>query len=80
MTFSPDASDPAEGQSDLRLTELEVKLSFLEDLVEQLNEVITRHEDRIDLLVREVMRLRQQSAAAEPATAHTLREEIPPHY
>jgi len=65
---------------DDRLTDLEVKLAFLEDLVEQLNQVVIRQQGQIDLLVREVSRLRQEGAAAEPAGFRSLRDELPPHY
>ncbi|HPA90031.1 MAG TPA: SlyX family protein, partial [Quisquiliibacterium sp.] len=35
-----------------RLTELEVKLAFAEDLVERLNETVFRQQEQIDLLLR----------------------------
>jgi SlyX protein len=63
-----------------RLTELEVKASFAEDLVDQLNLVIVRQQDQIDLLMREVARLLHQQPAAESAPFRSLREELPPHY
>ena len=66
-----------------RLTNLEVKLTFIEDLVDQLNEVLTRQQQQLELLVREVMRLRQEAAAGErdgDAGMRNLRDELPPHY
>ena len=61
-----------------RLTELEIKASFAEDLVDRLNEVIVRQQSQIDLLLREVMALKLQAAPAE--APRTLRDELPPHY
>jgi SlyX protein len=43
-----------------RLTELEIKASFTEDLLDQLNQVIVRQQQQIDTLVREIGHLRQQ--------------------
>ena len=67
-------------RNDQRLTELEIKASFTEDLVEQLNQVVIRQQEQIDLLVREVAALRRQQrdgAGAEPGSP---RDERPPHY
>ena len=67
-------------RTEARLTDLEVKLSFLDDLVDRLNEVIVQQQDRIDGLVQEITRLKQQAASAEPAAFRSLRDELPPHY
>ena len=61
-----------------RLTDLEIKASYTEDLLDRLNEVIVRQQAQIDLLVREVVQLRQQPADA-PGPLN-LRDELPPHY
>ena len=63
-----------------RLTDLEVKACFTEDLVDALNRLVTRQQDQIDSLVREIGRLRQQDAAAEPDGFQSLRDDLPPHY
>jgi len=64
-----------------RVTRLEEKSAFSEDLLEQLNEVIVRQQGQIDLLVREVTRLKQQAVASEaPPGFRSLRDELPPHY
>ena len=39
-----------------RLTQLEIKASFLEDQVEQLDAVVARQQQQIDLLARELQR------------------------
>lgn len=65
---------------DQRLTDLEIKASFAEDLVDHLNRLVARQQDQIDWLLHEVAGLRQQAPAAEAGTAHNLRDELPPHY
>ena len=62
---------------DDRLTELEIKASFADDLLEQLNDLVARQQQQIDALQRELIALRQQmrdGPAAGPA------DERPPHY
>ncbi|PPA73164.1 SlyX protein [Achromobacter spanius] len=62
-----------------RLQELEIKSSFADDLLEQLNQIIVRQQQQIDRLQREVADLRQQ--APEGAVPfRSLRDELPPHY
>jgi SlyX protein len=66
---------------DKRLTDLEVKASFTEDTVEQLNRIVTSQQDQIDRLIREIAELRRQLAGlAEPGGFSSLRDELPPHY
>ena len=66
---------------DQRLTDLEIKASFTEDLIDRLNEVIVRQQRQIDALLREVADLRQQ-ALDDPGARpfRSLRDELPPHY
>jgi len=63
-----------------RLTELEIKASFTEDLVDQLNLVVVRQQQQIDLLLRELLELRQQQPEGGPAPFRSLHEDLPPHY
>ena len=63
-----------------RLTDLEVKFSFTEDLLEHLNTTVAKQQEQIDLLLRELLQLRRQSEGDEPTSFHSLRDEIPPHY
>ena len=62
-----------------RITELEMKVSFGEELADRLNEVIVRQQAQIDRLAQAVGQLRQD-AAAQVAPFRSLREELPPHY
>jgi SlyX protein len=73
---APDATDQ-------RLTELEIKASFQEDLLDQLNQVIVRQQQDIAQLLRDMDTLRQQAqqaADAGPGLLGDLRDELPPHY
>jgi SlyX protein len=63
-----------------RITDLEIKAAFSEDLLDQLNEIIVRQQQQIDLLVREVGHLRQASTEGGLGAPRNLREELPPHY
>lgn len=63
-----------------RLVDLEVKLSWADDLLEQLNAVVARQQGQIDALAREVARLSAQAAAGPPEAPYSLRDELPPHY
>ena len=67
--------------TDHRLTELEIKISFTEDLVDHINEVIARQQQQIDLLLREVAELRRHGTEEGGGAAfRSLRDELPPHY
>jgi SlyX protein len=65
---------------DRRLTELEIKASFNEDLLEQLNAQVFRQQEQMAALLREVQALRERSAEQPPARLRDLRDDIPPHY
>ena len=66
--------------TDQRLTELEIKASFTEDLVEQLNQVIIRQQKQFDQLVDEVLQLREQSELAAAGGPRNMRDDLPPHF
>lgn len=75
------ASDTADALLEHRLAELEIKSAWAEDLLEQLNATVFRQQETIELLMRELLRLReQQAASAADAPARGLRDELPPHY
>lgn len=80
MTDAGDSTGAA-GVDD-RLMALEVKASFTEDLVDELNRTVARQQQQIEALARELVRLRGQveamgerdGGAGEPV------QEVPPHY
>ena len=67
-----------------RMTELEIKLSLMEDTVDELNRTVFRQQEQIDLLQAQLRHMyRQMSASAEAADGgkpYSLRDELPPHY
>ena len=72
MPFCPD--------TDQRLIDLETKLSFQEDTIDQLNGVVYRQQQQIDWLREQVQRLGQQQSEAQGSAPRNLRDELPPHY
>ena len=66
--------------TDTRLTDLEIKASFTEDLLDQLNQVIVRQQQQIDGLIRELAFLKQQASDAGAGGFRSLSDELPPHY
>ncbi len=65
--------------TDERLTQLEIKLSYAEDLLDSLNALVAQQQERIELLTRELVALRRQREQDLPAF-RSLRDELPPHY
>ena len=65
---------------DHRLTELEIKASFSEDMLDQLNLVVVRQQQEIDQLRREIQQLRQQVLERNADIGIAARHEPPPHY
>jgi SlyX protein len=64
-----------------RLTELETRLAFAEDLLETLNQTVIRQQGQIDLMQQQLRLLHQRLQAALPDDdARSPRDEIPPHY
>lgn len=63
-----------------RVMDLEVKASYADDLLEQLNMTIYRQQQQIDALLNEVRQLRQQVPEGGQAAPRNLRDELPPHY
>lgn len=65
---------------DERITNLEIKLSFSEDMLEELNQTVFKQQQRIELLVKEIQALKLQMASNMPSDGNNSRDEIPPHY
>ena len=65
---------------DDRLTELEIKASYAEDLVDHLNRLVASQQSQIDRLSHELAQLRRQVAASDQGTTRSLSEDLPPHY
>ncbi len=67
---------------DEALIELQTKLAFQEDLLEQLNEVVTQQQAHISRLEQQIDRLRVQMQVVQAALPEPGKpqDEIPPHY
>ena len=65
--------------SDDRITNLEIKLSFAEDLIEKLNESVYKQQQQIEFLYRELKSIKEQASSAGGGGG-SLKDEIPPHY
>ncbi|WP_296816009.1 SlyX family protein [Thiobacillus sp.] len=63
--------------SDARLTELETKLAFAEDLLETLNQIVVRQQDQIDSLQQQLRLLNDRMKDSRPDETRTPRDEIP---
>jgi SlyX protein len=87
MTAQPPRATPkstqmsTEARTEQRLEALEVKASYADDLLDQLNHTVYQQQLQIDQLRRELAVLRQQ--AQDPGNTpafRSLRDELPPHY
>ena len=63
-----------------RLTEVEAKLAFAEDLIDTLNQTVIRQQAQLDSMQQQLRLLHQRIKAITPDEARNLRDEIPPHY
>lgn len=63
-----------------QITELEIKISYAEDMLDALNRTAFSQQQQIDQLIAQVRTLRDQVQASAPAEPRSLREELPPHY
>ena len=70
----------ANDSTDHRLTELEIKASFNEDLLDQLNQVVIRQQLQIDNLIRQIEALRQRIPEAGSGVFNRAGDDLPPHY
>ena len=67
-------------RTEARITELEIKLSYSEDLLDTLNALVADQQQDIAMLLREVVQLRQQGTEPGMAASRNPRDELPPHY
>lgn len=71
---------PLPNDTDDRLAALEIKASYSEDLLDQLNMTIYRQQQQIDRLASELSELRRRMPEGGPDSPTNARDEIPPHY
>ncbi|MFZ3039354.1 MAG: SlyX family protein [Polynucleobacter sp.] len=63
-----------------RITNLEIKLSFTEDLIDQLNQTIYKQQQQIEFLYRELKSIKEQASSTDGIGNGSPKDEIPPHY
>ena len=63
-----------------RITNLEIKLSFTEDLIDQLNQTIYKQQQQIEFLYRELKSIKEQASNGDSSANSSPKDEIPPHY
>ncbi len=63
---------------DKRLTDLEIKSSYAEDLLDTLNQTVFRQQQQIHLLIEQLRTLHHQVNDASPRRG--LADDLPPHY
>ena len=63
-----------------RLIEIEIKLSYAEDTLEDLNRTVFRQQEQIEQLQQWVLRLSNQLQDLTPPERRGPQEERPPHY
>lgn len=79
--FSGPDTATRQDPTDARITELEIKLSYTEDLLDTLNTLVAHQQRDIALLLREMASLRRQQGDGPGFVAPShVRDELPPHY
>ncbi len=63
-----------------KIEELQIKCSYLEDVVDKLDIVVIHQQTQIDLLIKEVKYLRQQDNSDNKQENSIAKIELPPHY
>ena len=64
-----------------RITDLEFKQAFQEDLLESLNKIVVEQQNHIDILQEQIRILYQQLKSLQPSNVADLADEVPPpHY
>ncbi|MCK5648621.1 MAG: SlyX family protein [Gammaproteobacteria bacterium] len=63
-----------------RVMELEIKNAHHEDTIEQLNQIIIKHQTSIDSLVRQMEQLQSKLSNLQQSNSKDTPEPPPPHY
>ena len=64
-----------------RAVELETRLAFQEHTLQALNDVVTRQQQQIEALIRDIQALKDRLRATTPSPVGPLEDEKPPpHY
>ena len=63
-----------------RITELEIKFSHQDQLVDELNKIILNQQMSIDKLINEIQNLKISIEGNAGQVNRTLEDDVPPHY
>ncbi len=63
-----------------RITELEIKFSHQDHLVDELNKIITNQQISIDKLINEIQIIKASLEGSGTQASRTLEDDVPPHY
>ena len=63
-----------------RITELEIKFSHQDQLVDELNKIISNQQITIDKLILEIQNIKISIEGNTSQNNRTLEDDVPPHY
>ena len=63
-----------------RITELEIKFSHQDQLVDELNKIISNQQISIDKLINEIQNIKISLEGSASQSNRTLEDDVPPHY
>lgn len=65
-----------------RVEELQIKYSFQEDLLQELNKIIVQQQDDIGVIKSEIQRIKEELISLQESQGSTqsIDAEVPPHY
>ena len=79
-SFSPSSNLSTADVTDQRLMDLEVKVTYTEELVEQLDKIIAQQQQHISFLLGEVAELRRPVSDIALQHQNIARDGRPPHF
>ncbi len=77
---TPSNSDALLTELHERLTQLEIKASYSDDLLDELNQLVYRQQRHIERLTEALQQLRTRLESGTTPAFRSLRDDIPPHY
>ena len=73
MSSAPNAQDE-------RLTDVEIRIAFLERTLTDLDDVVRSLADQMDLIRRELQELRAELSTDRITVSASAADDVPPHY
>jgi SlyX protein len=75
------SSSSASEVIEARIAEVEIKITYTEDMIDTLNTTVYRQQLQIDQLLQEIRAMREEKPNEEArAGQRNIRDDIPPHY